>query len=117
MRVNVDHFTGEEQIGDDPAAHCTGFNFFHTDAATGNHCLPDRAGSFYGERQRFEFSQQGVPLSDCDLAAWQNRRDPAQAGQNLREAGGQQARQDTFQLLFSGFREVPAYSRIQLLPG
>ena len=115
--VDVDHFAGKVQVGDQPAAHGTGFNLFYADTAAGDDGFSNGPGRLYGQRQSLEHGEQRFPLGSGDLVAGQDRGDVAKPGEDFRKAGGQQARQDAFQLFLSGFGKVPAKTGVQLFTG
>ena len=116
MGIHIDHFAGKEKVRDPLAAHGAGFDFLYTDTAAGDYRLLQGTGGLQGQGKGLQGVEQLFPLGRGDLAAGQDRRDSAQAGENFRQTGGEQARQDALELLFAGGLEVPAQPGIQLFP-
>ena len=82
MGVDVDHFTGEEEIGDQLAAHGAGLDLLYADAAAGDHRFVERPWCFDGQGQGFEHVQELFPLGAGYLIAGQGSVNSAKSGKN-----------------------------------
>ena len=117
MRVHIQQFAGKIQVGQDPAAHGGGIHFPDVHAAPGHDGLLQGPGPADPQGKGFEGGGQGVALLRGDLIAAKRSGQAAQAGKELRQAGGKQGAQLRLQQLFPGSSKIPQQAGIQLFRG